>query len=566
MRPFTKMIYKGFLFLLLLAPICVKAQLQLIADPVSVDTLTHSGYMFFFTTYNNHLIFVAQSDTLELAPWISDGTPTGTFLLKDLATGLDSFLSTFINYGTPNTLGGELYFPGWMTDQSFRLWKTDGTTAGTETVASGINVGSPIGGENTTLVYNNELFFQGLLFDSTQNYIGSELWKVPASGSSYELVKDISPGFASGKPEGFVQVNGVFVFTAETPLEGREIWVSDGTTTGTQLLKDVGPGSLNGLNHFFPKEGLVGNLFFFVGFDDINHRELWATDGTPLGTYLVKDINPGLVPSNPLWFTPFDNQLMFIAEDGLTGRQLWISDGTDSGTQLIKKISPGFSSAFEILNGSQILATDSIVFFQATNDTSGLELWRSDGTENGTFLLKDLVSGPEPSSPREFVKTDSLIYFIATNDSLQHHIWQSDGTGIGTQIANGFPVNSPFSVIWEILSFDSMLYVVGLHPEYGTSLFTFHPNSGITAIESPDITHFPNPVTDELIIRLKNESKGIPEIHILDLNGRRLNMNKITQTSDLKEFRIDVSGMASGVYLLQIRAGGTAYTGKFVHR
>src|ERR1700739_1754638 len=37
----------------------------------------------------------------------------------------------------------------------------------------------------------------------------------------------------------------------------------------------------------------LANITLFVWDDGIHGQELWATDGTPAGTHLVRDINPG---------------------------------------------------------------------------------------------------------------------------------------------------------------------------------------------------------------------------------------------------------------------------------
>ncbi len=56
---------------------------------------------------------------------------------------------------------------------------------------------------------------------------------------------------------------------------------------------------------------------------------------------LVKDINPGSDGSYPNYFTEIDNQLYFTADDSENGNELWVSDGTSEGTQLVKDINPG---------------------------------------------------------------------------------------------------------------------------------------------------------------------------------------------------------------------------------
>ena len=78
--------------------------------------------------------------------------------------------------------------------------------------------------------------------------------------------------------------------------------------------------------------------------DDGQHgTELWATDGLPGGTNLVKDINPGPAPSNPGDFTAFPNgTALFTATDGSGAAVgLWTTNGSASGTTLVTEL-PGF--------------------------------------------------------------------------------------------------------------------------------------------------------------------------------------------------------------------------------
>ena len=55
---------------------------------------------------------------------------------------------------------------------------------------------------------------------------------------------------------------------------------------------------------------------------------------------LVKDINPD-GSSSPDSLVEFKDKLYFAANDGETGRALFVSDGTTEGTQLVKDIYPG---------------------------------------------------------------------------------------------------------------------------------------------------------------------------------------------------------------------------------
>ena len=90
---------------------------------------------------------------------------------------------------------------------------------------------------------------------------------------------------------------------------------------------------------------------------------------------LVKDINPATDGegfayaygnSSPRNLAEFNNLLYFSANDGITGQELWVSDGTAEGTNLVKDIRAN--------DGNDIFANGSnpsnFIEFSATNYTS----------------------------------------------------------------------------------------------------------------------------------------------------------------------------------------------------
>ena len=54
-------------------------------------------------------------------------------------------------------------------------------------------------------------------------------------------------------------------------------------------------------------------------------------------------------------------------------------------------------------------------------------MWRTNGTEAGTVLVKDIGSNPYGSDPQSFTAVGDTVYFLATG-----RLWRSDGTGAGT--------------------------------------------------------------------------------------------------------------------------------------
>jgi ELWxxDGT repeat protein len=58
----------------------------------------------------------------------------------------------------------------------------------------------------------------------------------------------------------------------------------------------------------------------------------------------VKDIFPGTASSNPAFLGFTNNTLFFTCDNGSIGRELWRSDGTLAGTFLLIELNPGSGS------------------------------------------------------------------------------------------------------------------------------------------------------------------------------------------------------------------------------
>lgn len=90
----------------------------------------------------------------------------------------------------------------------------------------------------------------------------------------------------------------------------------------------------------------VGNQTFFTANDSATGRELWVTDLTTTGTYLVKDFIQGNIGSNTQLLCAYNGRVYFNTSDNLIGNyQLWRSDGTDTGTKIIPVVQ-GATSLF----------------------------------------------------------------------------------------------------------------------------------------------------------------------------------------------------------------------------
>ncbi|MGV2340122.1 MAG UNVERIFIED_CONTAM: hypothetical protein LVR18_41070 [Planctomycetaceae bacterium] len=134
---------------------------------------------------------------------------------------------------------------------------------------------------------------------------------------------------------------------------------------------------------------------------------------------------------NPAYLTDIDGTLYFAARSaGIeSAGELWKSDGTTEGTVQVKDLSPdgapGFLLNFKVLNGS--------LCFLAANSNYQYELWKSDGTAAGTQLLKDINPGGSIGRAT-FTEFGNHLYFDADDGVHGVELWKTDGTEAGTQL------------------------------------------------------------------------------------------------------------------------------------
>jgi ELWxxDGT repeat protein len=168
-------------------------------------------------------------------------------------------------------------------------------------------------------------------------------------------------------------------------------------------------------------------MLMFVASHRSTGTELWRSDGTSAGTTMVQDILPGAASSGLWYLTPFNGMLFFTASDGSSGYELWRSDGTSAGTTLVRDIVPGEGSAFPAFFSPCLTSGGDYLFFVADDGQHGRELWRSDGTSDGTALVRDILPGAVGSSPANLFFSGSRLFFAA-NDGDGYGLWRSDST------------------------------------------------------------------------------------------------------------------------------------------
>jgi trimeric autotransporter adhesin len=383
--------------------------------------------------------------------WSTDGTANGTQFVTH-AQGSD-----FVNSGV-NT-----FFRSASAGTGSELWITDGTPAGTRLVKD-IFPGAGSGADKILAPTASGVAFRGT------SATGTEIGFSDGTDTGTFLV-DIASGTQPADIHEFIKVGDVFYVATQQSLVR-----TDGTPNGTIVLAQFG--QFDGPR----KLTQLGNDVYFTAQGHSNQgRELWKSDGTVAGTKLYKDIHPGSGSSDPDQFVKFEDRLYFTANDGVNGRELWRLDFGDARavlhTQFVTGPGDGQIDLLQVHNGrlyaiangqlrvstggnfTSLAATrgrslmpwGDVIYFSGYTEEHGSELWRTDGTTIGTYLVQDLWPGPESSDPGGGVVLDGIdtaggdtidakLLFRAVVSSNYSQLWATDGTTAGTRQLTDYPV------------------------------------------------------------------------------------------------------------------------------
>ena len=405
-------------------------------------------------------------------------------------------------------------------------------------VYSGANDG--ISGDcEDMLVVNNTLFFRG-----NDGSNGVELWKSDGNSSGTVMVKDLNSGSGSSNPSDFTSSNDKLFFTTGLGSYQFRRWVSDGTNAGTY---DVGFWTSNFNAIFYPEIEYNGSIYgqgwdghrvlfslnettyervadlggghnnpraltiydgwlYFLTYETASGTGcLYRTNGTEAGTSMFICGTPqhhpmGANGMNEFEMQVFNDELYFIRDSGSGhGDELWKTDGTQSGTVMVKDIVPGTSSGFcsnplsSCQGGSRLYATENYLLFDVDSDGDGqLELWKTDGTSGGTSLLKEIFL---PGANQIYYhQVDEIIYFRASqHGSYQDsELWSTDGTPAGTVRVEDIWEGSSGSAPRDIIDVDGTLYFIAYN---GSSYSLFNVNNAGNGIIGAPTTWSISPPT-----------------------------------------------------------------------
>ena len=298
------------------------------------------------------------------------------------------------------------------------LWTSDGTLGGTQPV-SDLPRGSTVA--SLEKVIDDRLYF---LADAGPVSARFNLWRTEGTPGSTVQVTGVDINYAVDPPLGDdgVVILGHRVFflagrDAISPIDA--VWVSDGTPAGTRAITDreVGRAAYGG------DVGRVGACWLYAGQDD-RGSEPWCSEGTPGSARIVRDIEKSAPGSDPRETSAVGGLAVFSALDPTGVRQVWSSDGQAGSVQRLTDTPQPFFS-----NERRLFGEGGFALFDQPRATS--QLWRTDGTENGTYPVGDLERGGAGSSS---VLLGDTVYSFGDLGP-QTGIWEIDGSPEGLHLA-----------------------------------------------------------------------------------------------------------------------------------
>lgn len=516
----------------------------------------------------NSIYFFADDGVHGWELWKTDGTAAGTTMVKDIQVGSASGIcevdieTPFYAYGSANTL----FFAANDGTNGCELWKTDGTPTGTIMVK---NINPNMGSNPFSFVQaaTNKVFF---VANNGTNL--RELWVTDGTATGTNLVKDINVGNNSD-PNNMCAFNGKVIFFANDGLNieahGDEPWISDGTTAGTTLLKDINIGNYSSNPYVTGQNFCVwNNKAYFSAANQHDgsfsaNTELWTTDGTTTGTTLLKEICSGSTSSSPFGFTAGTNALYFISNsDALTAYELWKTNGTTAGTTIVKDIYPGgVSSSIQHM----IWLNDRLYFAAQDGTAAAIEPWESDGTASGTVRIADLDTyNYSSSNARAIAKIGSSVYMWAgsSNDGRELFKITNGTTTMLTNLNTNYNIDFGSSCNDDGYSdyhalFNNRLFFAANSNNYGLELFAIDlPNNGIANPLPLPIPAYPNPTYNSIQVVLPSSDLTATHINITNLLGNTI---VVPQHITNNIAQLDLSQLPAALYVVSIQQGDHLY-------
>ncbi len=361
-----------------------------------------------FTKHNNLFFFMNTDNQHVTTIWRSDGTESGTYPIRQGDNILPNTDKTIVSDGT------YIYFNSQQPDAygnilNQGLWRSDGTATGTQP----IYVRAAETQENYGVSYlihdfihwNGSVYIlrnagtwlrddSGILETNTYSQLlklsqGSETLidshhsayvRRGQEALSFSIEEKYLGGYFYPTESGLYILNNHI--SSATQQKYSTVMKSDGVSVWLVKTLGLGDGIDLGKISYARRFSNFSNILYFnakTNAEPSYDYELWRTDGTDAGTFLLKDIYPGEYSSNAGGLIEINGICYFHAEHPNYGREIWKTNGTSEGTVLVQDLNPGsvdgVYGGYHVNAHRFVAAYDGQYYFMGTNPDNSLNLY-----------------------------------------------------------------------------------------------------------------------------------------------------------------------------------------------
>lgn len=477
---------------------------------------------------NGTLFFTATDGVHGDELWKSDGTETGTLLVKDMNPG-SAGSNSEINFTRPGdmnnfrNINGMLFFIA-STGVEDYIYRSDGTSAGTIRIMNAVGTGLNLPQPYFTYLDGHVYFFNVDGVDDDHPQRGPMyLWKMPVNGTTPVRVREFHTPYSysdefyyENYDHAMVQCNGALYIVGRLESHlGFKLIRSDGTAAGTKIVTDTSVSTLGSNPRDFV--AVNGVVFFRTFPDPYNYawpsegdyysEDLYRTDGTAAGTIRMPggfhEWNEMEPVGNSLYYTVENGGWELNKTDGTnitsvtmgsTGEdrptiltavgntlyytnayaQLWKTDGTIQGTVMMK----------DFFSIKSITDVEGKAFILAETSAGGLELWRTNASGAVVRIKTIRTNAATQSTYNPTATRGHIMYFVANDGIHGNEIWETDGTSSGTFMLRDLNPHDPNAAysnnegdIRSMVFTNGSLIINAMDQELLWAIHTYSPSS-----------------------------------------------------------------------------------------
>lgn len=505
------------------------------------------GWQFDITIIKNGAIFTANDGVNGRELWFSDGTETGTAMIKDLTAGSGG--TSFSKFFKSETDENVIYF----TINANELWKTDGTAQGTVLVMKA-STGFALQDRyaTSTTYFEQSGGFLYFLTNSSTGY-GYDIWR-----SNGTLEGNVKLGTISNcESAPYFRIAGKNLFYAGSDAQtGIELWKFPLCSHTAKINTPNGTSFCPGSSVSITGEGNGATSPFTYkwkqGTTDAGIAATLAV--TRAGTYTVEVTDKeGCTVSASVDITQTTNLPVSItgANSFCTGQTTTLTANATGG------VSP---YTYQWKQNSVNVGTNAITYAASAAGSYNVAVTDSKGC-TGTSAAYSVTQKPSPnvtvsSSRTPTLLTGESVVLSVPTAAGQTYQWAKDGVAISGATNNSYTVSGAGS------------YTVAVTGSGCTATSSAVMVSIILAneplAEEIGLRVSPNPAINQAKIVLQLAQSASANVYVLDASGRRVRTWESGGKATRHEVMLDMRSVAAGNYVVQAEAEGQVFTEKLV--